>query len=815
MPSQKKPPESGEDVTDLMNVKPGDDVTNLMNAASSNDQFTTKLTPEEEPKFQQWIKKNNITDLDHPNSHYDYRGFWRENPNFQHKPGEHFTDKFKQPGHPTFSVESKYAAGRTDAGSWNGDTFIPPDQSSESTTPQVGEPQDDSFLTRAWKAINSPMVDIRSATPEVKNATDAFAKDHPYIGGALNFGTDALSSLTSPLNIATTGAFAGAGAADVAGLPSIAKGLQIGGKVLSAPVTAEGAYNTFSPDSTMPERAGGLAEMIGGISGMRSKLPAIGNGIKTGESPQINPDEIKSAGSGMTPEAQATAAIGSTPISKPKTIYLKSATIEDVKKARELGYKYVGKTSDGRFKMEYTGEPSSPILEGETANVRPTAANAQRQKLGPNIDPQQSSFLKEAYNTARAATTTFDISAPARQGLPLIGTKAWWTSWDDMLKSFGSEKAFQLVQQGIADNPLFKERLSPTGKKIPSFASEAGLKLTDLTNLSSREEAIASNWLEKIPGYGKGVRASNRAYTAFLNKLRADHFESLINDSKAMGIDPMKDLTTAREIAEFVNNATGRGSLRASIPSTVNYFGKDYKVPSAVAGKGIDLERHAELLSNIFFSPRNMASRMQMMNPVNYTMASPFIRKQYLKSMASTVSAWMTVAGLAKLAGADVSLDPTNADFGKIKIGDARLDPAGGFQQYLVLFTRLAQGKYTSSTTGQEHEFGQGFKPETRASTAMNFGVNKLHPMLKFGYDMMNASKYRPFSVGDRVAKMFVPMLASDINELIQEDPKLAVMLGPAAAIGMGTQYYNEKGQGHPLVPENMDYQFTGGPFGQ
>lgn len=675
-----------------------------------------------------------------------------------------------------------------------------------------GPTQDDSFLTRAWKAVNSPMVDIRSATPEVKTATDAFAKDHPYIGGALNFGTDALSSLTTPLNMATTGAFAGAGAADLAGLPSIAKGLQIGGKVLSAPVTAEGAYHTFSPDSTMPERAGGLAEMVGGISGLKSKLPAIGENIKTPTSEGMNSDALNPTG--MTAEAQAASAIGSIKPGMAKTIYLKEATIENVKKARELGYKYVGKTSDGRFKMEYTGEPSSPILEGETADVRPTAANAARQKLGPDIDPQQSSFIKEAYNTARAATTTLDLSAPARQGLPLIGTKAWWTSWDDMLKSFGSEKAFQAVQQGIADNPLFKERIGPNGKKIPSFASEAGLKLTDLTNLSSREEAIASNWLEKIPGYGKGVRASNRAYTAFLNKLRADHFESLINDSKAMGIDPMKDLTAAREIADFVNNATGRGSLRANVPSTVSYFGHEFKVPSAVAGKGIDLERHAELLSNIFFSPRNMASRMQMMNPVNYTMASPFIRKQYLKSMVSTVSAWMTVAGLAKIAGADVSLDPENADFGKIRIGDARLDPAGGFQQYLVLFTRLAQGKYVSSTTGQEHEFGQGFKPETRGSTAFNFGVNKLHPMLKFGWDMMNASKYRPFSVGDRVAKMFVPMLLSDINELAQEDPKLAVMLGPAAAIGMGTQYYNEKGQGHPLVPEDMDYQFTGGPLG-
>ena len=37
----------------------------------------TPLSPAEEQQFQQWVKDNKITDLDHPDSAYDYRGFWK------------------------------------------------------------------------------------------------------------------------------------------------------------------------------------------------------------------------------------------------------------------------------------------------------------------------------------------------------------------------------------------------------------------------------------------------------------------------------------------------------------------------------------------------------------------------------------------------------------------------------------------------------------------------------------------------------------------------------------------------------------------
>lgn len=84
---------------------------------------TTQLSPEQESAFQGWAKKNKIGDVDHPDSHYDYRGYFKEYGSQPHQQGAHFTDEFKQHGHPTFSIESNYSKGFDDGGYWEGDKY--------------------------------------------------------------------------------------------------------------------------------------------------------------------------------------------------------------------------------------------------------------------------------------------------------------------------------------------------------------------------------------------------------------------------------------------------------------------------------------------------------------------------------------------------------------------------------------------------------------------------------------------------------------------------------------------------------------------
>ncbi len=95
----------------------------------------TQLSKADEAAFQRWVVVNGITDLDHPDSHYDYRGYWKQTGGAPRQPGlmsshndivgptGHFPDTYKQHGHPTFSQESQYSSGAADGGMWVGDNF--------------------------------------------------------------------------------------------------------------------------------------------------------------------------------------------------------------------------------------------------------------------------------------------------------------------------------------------------------------------------------------------------------------------------------------------------------------------------------------------------------------------------------------------------------------------------------------------------------------------------------------------------------------------------------------------------------------------
>lgn len=92
----------------------------------------TALSPDEEQAFQSWARANGITDVDAPQSRYDYRGYWKNvasqggDQTQAYADGRHFPDTYKQHGHPTFSQESQYSAGPWDGGRWVGEDFIPP-----------------------------------------------------------------------------------------------------------------------------------------------------------------------------------------------------------------------------------------------------------------------------------------------------------------------------------------------------------------------------------------------------------------------------------------------------------------------------------------------------------------------------------------------------------------------------------------------------------------------------------------------------------------------------------------------------------------
>lgn len=516
---------------------------------------------------------------------------------------------------------------------------------------------------------------------------------------------------------------------------------------------------------------------------------------------------------GSKPTGKGT--LGNFPIGKVIVIDNKNSSPEALKKLYEEGFRYAGVDGNGRLRFKKEAAPGAgPILESEVAGVRPTN-RALRGQLGVIQDAQKSNAIMEAFNFPRGVMASWDFSAPLRQGLPMIHKREFWTALSPMFKSWATEEGFQASQAAIAQRPLFKKRPDPRDptKSLPSFADDAGLKLTDLLDLSSREEAIMSTWAESggyvegksrgIPGvseayaktFGKVVRKSNRAYTAFLNNLRADVFENLIKDAGIFTGDPKaieRNLPLARAIADFVNTATGRGKLAVDIPKSMQ---------GAFGGKTeISLESSATLLNTALFAPRLIASRVKMLNPATYLMAPPQVRKEYLKSLFALAGFGTTILGLAKMAGADVETDPTNSDFGKGQIGNVRIDPWGGFQQYVVLAARLMSGRVSSSTSEKEYNLYQKKGPydPTHFDVAARFVRGKTNPVVNFAWawadaqremsgQKMNFGTPNPFE--NSITQRLIPIFVQDVYQLASEDPELLPLAVPAA-FGMGIQAY-------------------------
>jgi hypothetical protein len=367
------------------------------------------------------------------------------------------------------------------------------------------------------------------------------------------------------------------------------------------------------------------------------------------------------------------------------------------------------------------------------------------------------SLGENALNLPRSIMATADLSAPLRQGVFLIGRpKQWIPAFRDMFKYAFSEKAYRGLGEQIKTRPTYQ------------LMRENKLALTDMSqNLLSREEAFMSTLVEKIPGFGVLAKGSNRAYSGFLNKLRADTFDDLLKNAKIQGLDVK---AIAPDVAKFVNAATGRGDLGA-------------------------LNKASVVLNGAFFSPRLMASRLNLLNPVYYAQLNPFVRKEALKSLFTFAGTAMSILGLAKLGGADVGTDPRSADFGKIKTGDTRYDPWGGFQQYIVLASRLLTNQMVSSTTGKEFTFGEGYKPTTRLDIIQRFFESKTSPVASFvlallkGQTAVGEKTRVPVEIIDRL----MPMMAQDMYDLYRENGLPGLAMAIPGIFGVGSQTYTDQ----------------------
>lgn len=369
-------------------------------------------------------------------------------------------------------------------------------------------------------------------------------------------------------------------------------------------------------------------------------------------------------------------------------------------------------------------------------------------------------------NILRAVRSSFDLSAILNQGgwavvsRPGIAMKALSKSFKAIKNDFEAE----LVNTEINNRP-----------NAPLYR-QAGLALTKRgESLHKMEEAFQSRFANKIPGIG----ASERIYSAFLNQLRADMFDSFASTMSRSGTPTVEE---AKAIATYINEATGRGGLG--------------KLESASVG-----------LAAVLWSPRRTISRFQMLAGHSLWGGSARTRKLITKEYARFATGIGLTYMLAELAGASIEKDPKSADFGKIRIGNTRIDPLSGLSQVITLAHRVGSG-FTKRADGTYH-------PVEAEKAVGNFLMNKVSPPISMVRNFLKAKEGgrdfegRTMTYGKAIKEM-LPISFGDIAEAMQE---WGIARGTAISIlgilGAGVNIYETKKSTREPKSFEKDYKLA------
>lgn len=282
-----------------------------------------------------------------------------------------------------------------------------------------------------------------------------------------------------------------------------------------------------------------------------------------------------------------------------------------------------------------------------------------------------------------------------------------------------------------------------------------------------------------------------------------------------LGIEFKDESKAMRQMTDVINTMTSRASLGP-------------------------LEQHAKVLTKIFFSPKLWASRIKLATPYVFyylgrmragarpyrpSVAQKIALVDFGKFVALTTS--MTALIGWKLSQDDdpttgVETDPRSSDFGKIRLGNIRVDPWGGMIQQVIFTSRLladltrdaehatgiapfdSMGGF-KKTSGEVLPLGVPFRTPTKFETAIQMATNKLAPTASLIADYAMAKttsggsldQYgNPYSFSQDLKQRLYPIYYGTLYDLARDGVSpLDGVLAFYAFFGGGVQVYTSKGK--------------------
>lgn len=361
---------------------------------------------------------------------------------------------------------------------------------------------------------------------------------------------------------------------------------------------------------------------------------------------------------------------------------------------------------------------------------------------------------------AKAINASMDNSSIFRPGFKLMWSKPkiWLKnateSFSNIAKSLGGKNVKREVTADIVSRPNY------------SIYKKMGLAVGNL------EEAFPTTMPEKLPLLGRLYKASEDAYTGFIQRSRADAADYYLNVAKNVGVN-IDDPKELKAIGGLVNSLTGRGDL----------------------GR---LERAGEITNVLFFSPKYLKSNIDtILHPL--TAKSGFARKEAAKNLVKIVAGTAAVLKLAEmLAPGSVEWNPRSSDFGKIRIGNTRFDITGGTGSIATLAARIASQESKSATTGIISKMGtEEWGSDTSWDVFTRFAENKTSPFAGLIMDMWKGKDFEGNKVtaGSAAWDLFTPLSVKTYAELSSDSNSPNVLASLILdGLGIGANTYSPVG---------------------
>tara|TARA_Y100000310_G_scaffold339193_1_gene431133 strand:+ start:246 stop:1943 length:1698 start_codon:yes stop_codon:yes gene_type:complete len=399
-------------------------------------------------------------------------------------------------------------------------------------------------------------------------------------------------------------------------------------------------------------------------------------------------------------------------------------------------------------------------------------------------------------NFLRANMASADISWLRQQAMLIFGnpTSLPISIWKSLRAAWSKEYADELMD-AIYRSPLYKNVYTQTGGDfLRPLSGEVGM----LADAAEDFQALAfvkgetnlrpfQALAEKLPW----IRISARAHVIGTNtmnwRIYEKHYEYMlrIRDEIAAGRialpkgEKVHDVAKEMELfGKMLADMSGRAPLHGTI------FGRE-----------IDFRSSAPFLNSLFFSPRLALGRLLSLTPRHLFSESKYVKRAAWKNLLSFIGGMSGILWAGKFQGWwDLEVNPESADFMKIltKGGRIRVDPWGGFQQWVVLFGRILVNlpnppEAKSTTTGRVSEVDPG-------DLLMRFGKTKASPAMSNILELWLKEDFKGDEIDRtdwlRWVRRNSPLAALDIYEAFEAEGLTGIGPGSVGIVGGGVLVY-------------------------